>query len=278
MCFPCGKCMPCLVSRRIQWTTRMMLESMLYDSSSFVTLTYNKENCPVELKHKDLTDFLKRLRHVVGKFRYFAVGEYGDESHRPHYHMAVFGIGPQVLAGPEGVGSPLDTTWGKGYVYAGDLTWDSARYIAGYVTKKLTDKDDVALNGKVPEFARMSLKPGIGAKAMKVIADSIGDEHLHSALVNGDVPAYVKQGIKKLNLGRYLKGVLREEVGMGTRKVPSWALAKFSSEMCRLYGDAYRASPDSASKSPRQVIVDYHNQKVLNLESRLRVKKQEKKI
>jgi len=141
--------------------------------------------------------------------RYYLVGEYGDETHRPHYHAALFGV------------STLDTApgecWEYGLHHVGDLTLQSAQYVAGYVTKKLTNHDNPLLDGRHPEFARMSLRPGIGATAVPDIAETLSDVHgarLVSAL--GDVPTSLRHGRRSLPLGRYLRSKLREEMGFET--------------------------------------------------------------
>lgn len=87
----------------------------------------------------------------------------------------------------------------------------TARYVAGYVTKKWTAKDHPALQGRHPEFARMSNRPGIGAMATALMAkrlnNTVGDWS------TGDVPRTVRMDGKEYPLGRYLLNRLRREVG-----------------------------------------------------------------
>ena len=100
--------------------------------------------------------------------------------------------------------------WRKGRIHVGSLTVESAHYIAGYVTKKMTDADDRRLEGRPPEFARMSLKPGIGAGAVSDIASTV---LTHDLSVDGDVPVTLRSGGKVKPLGRYLVRRLRKECG-----------------------------------------------------------------
>lgn len=202
---PCGQCMPCRINRRRVWTLRILLESFLHSCNCFLTLTYAPEHIPAggTLVPRDVQLFLKRLRKVVAPatLRYFFVGEYGDDTERPHYHAALFGI------------SPLSThivqeAWGLGHVMLGDLTPQSARYVAGYVTKKMTSKLDSRLNGRHPEFSRMSLRPGIGAGAVDRIVEALGS-NLND---RGDVPATLHVHGKMMPMGRYILGKLRERV------------------------------------------------------------------
>ena len=98
--YGCGQCLPCRVNRRRIWTHRVLLEAIKSSESSFITLTYDDENLPENgsLCPSHVRDWLKRIRKKVEprKLRYFLVGEYGDETKRPHYHVALFGVGVSV--------------------------------------------------------------------------------------------------------------------------------------------------------------------------------------
>jgi len=223
--YGCGQCMPCRINRRRMWTHRIMLEATQHAVNSFWTLTYDDENIPIigekaTLDPKDLTDFLKRLRidYHPSKLRYFNVGEYGTETERPHYHLALFNY-PACNRGITqlnrygnccGVCDGVRRIWGKGLVHSGQLEDGSAAYIAGYVTKKLTSKDDPRLCGRHPEFARMSLKPGIGAGFMPEVASALLTHNLDSLT---DVPTSLQHGTYVRPLGRYLTRKLREQMG-----------------------------------------------------------------
>lgn len=94
---PCGKCLACKISRVREWSVRMVHELESHDKSVFVTLTYKDDKLPenASIKKRDLQLFFKRLRKALGKrkVRYFACGEYGDLTERPHYHIILFGMG-----------------------------------------------------------------------------------------------------------------------------------------------------------------------------------------
>lgn len=210
--YPCGQCTPCRLNRRRLWTHRLLLESQLHEFSSFWTLTYSDEHYPANgsLDPKAVQLWLKRLRALLGParpIRYYVVGEYGDQTQRAHYHGALFG-----LAAIED--EIVIRAWGKGFCYSGELNSKTAAYIAGYVTKKMTKPDDPRLNGRHPEFARMSLRPGIGAHAMPVVADALNDKYGARFIAEtGDVPLALAHGRSQLPLGRYLRRKLREEMG-----------------------------------------------------------------
>lgn len=200
----------------------MLLEQLCHSDSCFVTLTYAPENLPTtgSLEPEVLQRWLKRLRKRIADspyptlFRYFAVGEYGDESQRPHYHAILFGIG-------RGYHNYIDASWGLGLTDVADATQHSMAYVAGYVTKKMTAETDARLRGRHPEFARMSLRPGIGAVAIPELGKVLTSEHGSKALrILHDVPETLKQGRKNLLLGRYLRQKLREEIGMDPETPP----------------------------------------------------------
>lgn len=238
--FGCGQCLPCRINRRRIWANRITLEAAQYKDNTFCTLTYSEENLPEDasLDPLALTLFIKRLRKwyekLGKKFRYYGVGEYGDQSNRPHYHLALFGF-PNCERGRttrQRNGSCClycDTVrdlWGKGLVELAPLEPGSANYVAGYVTKKLTKADDPRLEGRHPEFARMSLRPGIGAGMMDEIASTL----MELGVEYDDVPDQTQEGRKKYPLGRYLRQQLRLRVGR-EKQTPETVLQEIDAQM-----------------------------------------------
>ena len=96
---PCGKCIECRIHQRKEWSLRLLHEMAYHERSVFLTLTYSDENLPDDLSisKRHLQLFLKRLRKQSGRkgIKYFATGEYGESTQRPHYHAIVFGVGLQ---------------------------------------------------------------------------------------------------------------------------------------------------------------------------------------
>lgn len=190
----------------------MVLESYKHEHSCFVTLTYSPENLPhgSNLCPEDAQKFLKRLRkhYPPQSIRYYLVGEYGDTTQRPHYHLLLYGV-------PIADSRIIADCWSRdkkplGHIVVGSVTFESAGYVAGYVTNKLTKSDDPRLGGRHPEFARMSLRPGIGALAVPDIVDTLQTKHGCAQLaLEGDVPTILQHGSRKLPLGRYLRSKLR---------------------------------------------------------------------
>lgn len=119
----------------------------------------------------------------------------------------------------------------------------SAAYIAGYVTKKMTHRSDIRLGGRHPEFARMSLRPGIGVPALWNVASEIMRYRLEE---QGDVPIALRYGAKMMPLGRYLRMNLRKMVGLDA-KAPPEALQKLANQMQLLRSFAWQNDRSVAS-------------------------------
>lgn len=236
----CGKCLTCRTQRRRIWTHRLMLECSVREDNSFLTLTYDDEHLNLDpetglatLCPRDTQLFLKRLRKAIAplKLRFYLVGEYGDVTGRPHYHVALFGFPPcQNLTGGNTCNcqtcSMLRELWGKGSILLANLEPASCAYVAGYVTKKLV-KDISSDLGRHPEFQRMSNRPGIGADVMDELASTLLE---HDNFNQPDVPSVLMHGRDKWPLGRYLVKRLRKRVGKD-EKTPPETLAKMEKKM-----------------------------------------------
>lgn len=260
--YPCGQCLPCRINRRRLWTHRLLLEQRSHEWSSFWTLTYDKENYPVNgsLDPPEITKWLKRLREKAQRpLRYYLIGEYGDQTNRAHYHAALFGL-------HYAENSLIAQTWGRGFCHGGELNAQSAAYLTGYVTKKMTYHDDSRLNGRHPEFARMSRNPGIGALAIPVVATALGSRFgVKSVAESGDVPLALMHGRSSLPLGRYLRRKLREELGfdhVGGQEKPEILRQLQVQALCDAAGStsAYLAQKSASEKV-----------KILQIETRAKI-------
>lgn len=292
--YPCGQCMPCRVNRRRVWTHRLMLENLKAGGSSFVTLTYRDDCMPVLknglivtgdistglpcLRALDLVNWVKRLRRKISprRIRYYAVGEYGDESWRPHYHVALYGWGPCLYGRSQyssrrvnccPVCDLVRDTWGNGIVYLGELETKSAAYIAGYMMKRMTRPGDERLQGRTPEFARMSLRPGIGASAVLEVAQKLLDYDLDEKLV--DPPGYLDHGRKRLPLGRYLHGRLREMLGR-SKSAPVEVINEIQAELLPLWNYACEIAetPQAIESVFANLLTKEDDQRVLQMTAR----------
>lgn len=217
---PCGRCVGCRLERSRQWAVRIMHEAQMYDVSSFVTLTYDDKHLPKygSLRYHDFQLFMKTLRKHRGRTRFFVAGEYGGQLGRPHFHCALFGVWPDDMrywrkseSGHKLFRSEyLERCWYRGSVEVGSLTFESAAYMARYVMEKVTgdlakdhysriDPESGEVVTLVPEFCRMSLRPGIGATWFERYGDRVLD---HDAVTSNGHPAKPPRYYDKLSKRR----------------------------------------------------------------------------
>lgn len=132
-------------------------------SAQFITLTYATEHVPciwndecvrLNLYPNDLTLFFKRLRKAHPpahrSIKYYAVGEYGGRTARPHYHLLLFNAQRELV----------QDAWNMGQVYYGTVEGASIGYCLKYMSKN-KKKQKQWLAYRTPEFSRMSKGLGI---------------------------------------------------------------------------------------------------------------------
>ena len=212
---PCGQCIECRLNKSREWAVRMMLEAKYHESSYFVTLTYDNDHVPISyygdpdtgeaqvsltLKFEDLRSFWKQLRRKLSyrglpKIRYYACGEYGSETHRPHYHAIIFGLQLDDLEpdrksrlGHQYYRSEfLADTWKHGFVGVSPISFETCAYVARYVTKKWTgDYAEFYDHFNIlPEFSTMSRRPGIAWQYFDEHKDDIYEfDEINLSLIN----------------------------------------------------------------------------------------------
>ena len=232
---PCGQCIECRLQRSRRWADRCMLELGYHESSYFITLTYDNEHIPknllidydtgeiyaenATLVKKDLQDFMKRLRRAYeykgydNKLRFFACGEYGSQTLRPHFHIIVFGLKLDDLVlykrnfnGDNLYNSTfISKLWKNGFSVVGDVTWQSCAYVARYIMKKHLGKDSEFYDvyNIEPEFTLMSRKPGI--------ARQYYDEHKDELFYQDFVSIPTKDGAKQIYPPPYFEKLFEED-------------------------------------------------------------------
>lgn len=169
---PCGQCIGCRLERSRQWAIRCVHEASLFERNCFITLTYADVPADGSLSIRTFQLFMKRLRKRFSseRIRFFHCGEYGEKFGRPHYHACLFNFDfSDKVLWKEKNGNRLFTSkilekvWGHGYCVIGEVTFDSAAYVARYIMKKVTGRKAAAhYGGRKPEYISMSRRPGIG--------------------------------------------------------------------------------------------------------------------
>lgn len=263
---PCGKCWHCAMRKRKDMSVRLTHEASCHSDSCFITLTYDDDHVPttcwrkfkdsekmfdrgvgtlpeLTLMPRDVQGFVKRLRahlkyhYGIDGLRYFAVGEYGGRTHRPHYHIMIFGWKPTDLKlfkmhnnNPVYLSSLIAKKWKYGFVSVSDVNAAVAKYAARYVTKKFARgiKDEDYL---VPEFTLQSVRNGgigstwfdrYGADACRRGFCTLRCSN--SLITKHSIPKYYMDRLRKKNLPLWLE--LRDEridfVRSGKLKAFSW--------------------------------------------------------
>lgn len=216
---PCGKCPECCKDYYTSWATRGSRELLHWDSTLFITLTYDEENLPENksLNKKHVQDFIKRVKKFFkstkeNPIRQIYCGEYGTRTLRPHYHCILFNAdfadkkrhyvskqGHQVYTS-----AILTKLWNKGNVEFGFATPASISYLFKYILKKKSRKEKekpliIEVDGYTyeveHEFIEASRNPGIGAWARD--SKSIKKGYI---TVNGQkkkIPKYYLEYLKK---------------------------------------------------------------------------------
>lgn len=206
---PCGKCTSCRLAMASEWAARMIHESEYYDSTSFATFTYSDETLPADLSIDKtvITLLIKRIRKALEprRIKYYANGEYGEKTGRPHYHAILFGIQPcfhcwscckthMTADKPSGDCEILRKAWPKGIVDLGPLNYLTARYVANYMLKE-PPKNISLLNREKP-FTLMS--KGLGRRYLMDNADTLlKQKSIRIQGVKKRLPKYYADVLKK---------------------------------------------------------------------------------
>lgn len=168
--FNCGSCPECLKTRAGMWALRAVYEAKCHKHSLMITLTYDsyiRENGrivgeQVADRHVDVSDcqkFIKRVRKHFDKqgvkIKYIIAAEYGKRTHRPHYHVLLFGawFDDIIFYKRSKRGNPiyksktLNALWGNGIctVDKRNVTVSAARYCTKYLAKDKGAEDTFQL-------------------------------------------------------------------------------------------------------------------------------------
>lgn len=242
---PCGRCPPCIKRRVNGWVFRLLQEEKRSTSAYFITLTYDTDYVPItdngfmtlspkeypkkkdgtygKTKTCDLTKFFKKLRKLnKSKIVYYACGEYGGQTERPHYHAIIYNV-DNVDA--------INTAWGLGNVHIGSVSGNSIGYTAGYINKgKIIPKhknDD-----RIPEFSTMSKHIGDNYLTPEIIK-------YHKADVNRN---YVTlEGGAKTALPKYYRDrIYNDKEKEQQRNIIVQSLSKAEKQRIEDYSKKYR--------------------------------------
>lgn len=255
----CGQCLHCRIHKRREKVARFILESWNYDIKEclFVTLTYDESHLPLDyvcpstgeffaspggvLNPRQFQLFCERLRERCRrrgiKIRYFGVGEYGEKTARPHYHMLIFGLSLDKSYLVRDCWIDVDTKEplcdpARLDIQIPRSEHDVASYCSGYVVKKMTKPDDPRLEGRYPEFFRSS--KGVGISGVDVLVHMLSSSSAREYISdNLDIPRSFTVNGKSYPIDRYLRSKILERLEI-TDEVMEEGRKKFKEEMSLL--------------------------------------------
>lgn len=232
----CGQCLECRNNYAKQWAFRAIKEASKYEHNTMVTLTYNDENVPkghaIDPKTGEVTEsltlckedhqkFMKRLRKAYQgiKIRFILAGEYGEEKDRPHYHAILFNFRPEDMTPYKWSycewsneknllykSKIMDKIWGKGFVDLNEVNFETCRYVAGYVTKKLKGPkaaEQYELKGQIPPYICMSRNPGL--------AQEYFENNKEVFYEKKKIWTQTKKGLLEFKPGRYFDKLMEKD-------------------------------------------------------------------
>lgn len=157
---PCGCCLACRIKKRDEWVHRLECESS-GRPSLFVTLTYSDQfMIEPSLNYKHLQTYIASLRHAFKcsgrpKFRYYAVGEYGDKNFRRHFHILLIGADMSCS-------NILSALWPCGRVDVRPSCPERVKYCLKYITKFSTPRFKEFCKSSSIASPRALMSKGIG--------------------------------------------------------------------------------------------------------------------
>lgn len=253
---PCGQCMHCRVNQGRKWSARIIMEWLFStEYPYFLSFTVAPEHATGSLDKKYFHIWIKTQQKAIGRFRYYAVGEYGDESGREHYHMAIFPEHPAQI-------SAIASRWTKGFVSKSILNHARARYLANYTGKKLTKKSDQRLKpGQEPEFRSSSRNPPLGTKFCEAFI------RLHQ---KGKGAAYLA---KRGDIPRCFR------VDGKIYPIGDWALTKIRSDLGipLTHAGRKKANPEYETYHPLEG-AEWNPEEAITMEATLNAKKKQKRL
>lgn len=198
---PCGRCHKCKQKVRNDWALRLKYD---FKEGMFITLTYRDEDLPEDGKvdKKVLQDYIKRVREEKNRkekriakkekrsfsrlnIKYFGVGEYGGKHGRPHYHVLINFVDPDLIA----------KQWNYGNVHIGEVNNETILYSTKYI-QKVDLKYQREKDKEFREFRIMS--KNIGSKFIEKNREHYRKNKLLYTVVDGkkySIPRYWKERI-----------------------------------------------------------------------------------
>lgn len=187
------------------WSFRLMKQGEVSESAHFVTLTYDTNNIPVSdngfmtLRKTDLQKYFKRLRKLNpdAEIKYYACGEYGGRTMRPHYHIILFNADIHHIEEAWSLDKKM-----LGHIHIGSVSDASIGYTLKYMSK----------GSKIPQHANDDRQ-----KEFALMSKGLGKNYLspqriqyHKNDIEKRMFVNLKDG-KKASMPRYYKDKIYNE-------------------------------------------------------------------
>lgn len=223
------------------------------------------------LNKTDLQLFLKRLRkyHPDDRIRFFACGEYGEKSCRPHYHLIIFGLtlddNDLTFYKKSGLGYDymnskyIEKCWPFGYNVVAPVTWESCCYVSRYMMKKIIGTEGKKIYDKfnlTPPYTVMSRRPGI---AHKYYEDHPLDKDTVSIVLGTDA------GVRKFPPPRYLERLFEFDDPKGAesrrqiRRISALNRTNLVLRRTNLTAEQYLANQEEKFLKATKILDEYRN-------------------
>lgn len=292
--FECRKCLPCLLNIAREKAIRATHEAHESPESIFLTLTYAPEYLKSpKLQYTDFQLFMKSLRELHTRdvtdpelrkqmsISYMVTGEYGGLNKRPHWHALIFNYRPKDLIyvrttdlGHKIFKSPtIERLWGRNNPELapneiGDITLESAGYVARYGAKALAHNPD--FNSEFPTIHKTSSKHAIGKRWIEKYWKQTFDLGF-VRLPDGSptkIPRYYCQWLRKHHPDQYVKYVttLREDLQKEAKKKSRKEEIEY---LCELFNADEKGWPRPITR--KKVKLTILKQKFKNLQEKLKL-------
>lgn len=249
----CRKCWQCRERKVDDWVGRNIAESLTARSACTVSLTYGRDRSAGGIDHmraavltySDVQKMLKHLRVDGWPVRYFAVGEYGSEKSRAHWHIILYWQGEAPAYEVE-TDRYMWKYWPHGFAYFRDIREGKAaaavRYACKYLLKDQGD-DEAQAVGPIP-----SRFPPLGDSYFRDLAE----RHVADGLAPQDL-FYTFPGVVRVPYHTPFQGVA--EMRKAAKPIKFHMNGKTAENFCRHFVDTWEATyPDRVVPRSRMLL------------------------
>lgn len=225
---PCCKCAVCRFKDGKKWALRLLETMNKTQNNFFITLTYDdahllSENFNIDIPqlNKDhlrslLLKLKEKLRNEQEKILrrqyklsskeahkrstfplYYAIGDYGDHTFRPHYHIILYNVPVDAIE----LYNIIEKLWLYGFIDVRPLLAEYCNYVVKYLTTNTKQYEWAQRNNLILPFRITSRHLMPDNKRIRKLAKEMdnGFNYIQHGPAKYGIPAYMK---KKINQNR----------------------------------------------------------------------------